>query len=56
MVNQIPALKTEIFMSFFFLIFSHRRDFENLVYEEWVQEEIGMREILQVYTLVYIWH
>jgi len=26
---------------------SHRRDFENLVYEDWVQEEIGMREILQ---------
>lgn len=26
---------------------SHRKNFETLNYEEWVEEEIGMREILK---------
>ena len=32
---------------FIFFSHSHRRNFENLNYEEWVQEQIGMREMLQ---------
>ena len=31
---------------------SHRKNFENLVYEDWVQEQIGMREILHNFANV----